>query len=120
MRKRSHEPVFWALFGAGGVFSAMFAPAVVFLTGLAIPLGLLKPQALNFDRIHGAVSSLPGSLFLFIMISLLLWHAMHRINHSLHDFGIDAGMAGKVVCYGCALAGTVVTGYFLATIMQPI
>lgn len=120
MRKRSHEPVFWALFGAGGVFSAIFAPAVIFLTGLAIPLGLLEPEVLHFDRIHSAVSSLPGSLFLFIMVSLLLWHAMHRINHSLHDFGMDAGMPGKVVCYGCALAGTVVAGYFLAAIMQQL
>lgn len=117
MRKRSHEPVFWALFGAGGVFSAIFAPVIVFLTGLAIPLGLLNPGRLNFERIHSAVSSLPGAVFLFVTISLLLWHAMHRINHSLHDFGIDAGMTGKVVCNGCALAGTVAAGYFLAAIM---
>ena len=33
-RRRSNEPVFWALFGAGGVIAALAFPALVLVTGL--------------------------------------------------------------------------------------
>ncbi len=111
--KRSHEPIFWSLFGAGGVVASMFAPALVFITGLAVPLGLLSPDALGYERTRALATSLPGALFLFVAISLLLWHAMHRINHSLHDIGINAGLAGKVFFYGLAFVGTAATAYFV-------
>lgn len=111
--KRSHEPVFWSLFGAGGVVASMVAPALVFITGLALPLGLFARDALSYERMRAFVGSLPGALFLLIVISLTLWHAMHRINHSLHDIGIDAGMAGKLIFYGLAFIATIATAYFL-------
>jgi hypothetical protein len=41
--KRSNAPIFWALFGAGGMLSALLGPMLVFITGLAMPLGLLLP-----------------------------------------------------------------------------
>ena len=34
MRRRSNEPVFWVLFGAGGVVAAVALPAMVLVTGL--------------------------------------------------------------------------------------
>ncbi|MDJ0759641.1 MAG: fumarate reductase subunit FrdD [Woeseiaceae bacterium] len=111
--KRSNEPIFWSLFGAGGVVASLVAPALVFITGLALPLGLLGPDALSYERMLALVSSLPGALFLFVVISLLLWHTMHRINHSLHDIGIKAGLGGKVIFYGLALVGTMAAAYFL-------
>ena len=111
--KRSNEPIFWSLFGAGGVVASMLAPALVFITGLAIPLGLLSADALGYERMRSFIDSLPGALFLFVVISLLLLHAMHRINHSLHDIGINAGLAGKVIFYGLAFVGTAVTGHLL-------
>jgi len=113
MRKRSNEPIFWSLFGAGGVVAALSVPALVFVTGLAVPLGLLSPEALSYERMNALVDSLFGGLCVFIVISLLLWHAMLRINHSLHDFGIHAGIAGKVFFYGLAFIGTIATGYFV-------
>lgn len=42
-RKRSNAPIFWALFGAGGMLSAVLGPMLVFITGIAVPLGLLLP-----------------------------------------------------------------------------
>jgi len=111
--KRSNEPVFWALFGAGGVLAALLAPALVFITGLAAPLGLLDADALAHARLSAFVTHPLGGGFVFLVISLLLWHAMHRINHSLHDFGLRTGLHSKVLCYGLALAGTILAAYLL-------
>jgi fumarate reductase subunit D len=38
--KRSNAPIFWALFGAGGMLSALLGPMLVFITGIAVPLGV--------------------------------------------------------------------------------
>lgn len=117
MSKRSHEPIFWSLFGAGGVLTAMLLPAIVFVTGLAVPLGLLTPDAIGYERAAAFAGGWAGKLFLLAVISLTLWHAVHRIYHSLHDLGIHAGLPlFKLLAYGSAFAGTVVTAVFLISI----
>lgn len=118
MPKRSHEPVFWALFGAGGMVVALVIPAMVIVTGFAWPLGLMSDGALSHARMTGFAGSLPGALALFAVISLTLWHAAHRIFHSLHDFGVTRGLgAWKVTCYGAALLGTLWTLAVLGTLL---
>lgn len=116
VRERSHEPIFWSLFGAGGVVAALLAPALVFLTGFGVPLGVLTPEVLDYGRIRSLLDNGVFSVCAFGVISLLLWHSMHRISHSLHDLGIDAGTTGKVVCYGIAMAGTLAAGTLLLVV----
>ena len=115
MAKRSHEPIFWSLFGAGGVVSALVLPALVVITGLAWPLGLMSDGALGYSRMSSFAGSLLGGLVLFGVIALTFWHAAHRIFHSLHDFGVHRGLGvWKVVCYGAAALGTLWAAVVLA------
>jgi fumarate reductase subunit D len=118
MSKRSNEPIFWSLFGAGGVVAALVLPVLVFITGFVWPLGLMPADALSHERISGFAGSLLGAPILFAVISLSFWHAAHRIFHSLHDFGVHRGLGlWKIVCYGAAFAATLWTGFVLFTLM---
>lgn len=118
MGKRSHEPVFWSLFGAGGVIAALALPALVLVTGVLWPLGLMPGDALGHGRVSAVAGSFVGGLALFGVVALVLWHAAHRIYHSLHDFGVQRGLrVWKVVCYGAALLGTLWAGAVVASLM---
>jgi fumarate reductase subunit D len=111
--KRSNKPIFWALFGAGGMLSALIAPMLVLLTGIAAPLGWLPADTLQYDRVLGFVQSAIGKLVLFFVISLFLFHGMHRLYHTLHDFGLHIGPGIKALCHGLAIVGTLVTAILL-------
>ena len=114
IRKRSNAPIFWGLFGAGGMLSAFFGPALVFITGIAVPLGFLMPKdAMSYPKMLAFAQNFFGKGFIFVVISLFMWHAVHRIYHSLHEFGIHAGMGAKLLCYGSALVVTLVSAVVL-------
>jgi len=115
--KRSNAPIFWSMFGAGGMISALIGPLLVFVTGIAVPLGLLLPaDTMNYARMLGFAQHWLGKAFLLVVISLFMWHGVHRIFHSLHDIGIHSGTLAKLLCYGFALASTVLTAYALLAI----
>jgi fumarate reductase subunit D len=107
--KRSNAPIFWLLFGAGGMLSALLGPMLVFITGIAVPMGSPLPSNLMaYPRMLAFAQNWAGKGFLFVVIALFAWHAAHRIFHSLHDVGIHNGAAAKLVCYGGALLITLV------------
>jgi fumarate reductase subunit D len=109
--KRSNAPVFWLLFGAGGMLSALIGAMLVFITGLAVPLGWpLAADLLSYPHVLGLAQHWLGKGFLFAVIALFAWHAAHRILCSLHDIGIHKGLPAKLACYGSALALTVIAG----------
>ena len=115
--KRSHAPVFWLLFGAGGMLAALFGPMLVFITGIAVPLGWALPaDSLSYSRMLAFVQNAPAKGALFIVIALFAWHAAHRILHSLHDLGIHKGVLAKLACYGSAVAITLVVAVSLVGI----
>ncbi len=112
--KRSTQPVFWLLFGAGGMFSALVGAMLVFITGIAMPLGIgLPADALSYESLTAFNRHWLGKAFTFAVISLFLWHGAHRIFHSLHDFQVPAKGASAVACYGVALLGTVIAAVAL-------
>lgn len=114
--KRSNAPIFWALFGGGGTLSSLFGPTLVLVTGLAVPLGLLGSGAMDYPRVLALAQHWMGKAFLFAVIMLFAWHAVHRIYKSLHDIGVPPGTAAKLVCYGVAAAITVTAGVSLVCI----
>jgi fumarate reductase subunit D len=116
MKKRSNAPIFWLLFGAGGMLSALFGTALVFVSGIATPLGWMGPGFMSYPRMLAFSQQWFAKGFLFAVIMLFAWHAVHRIYHSLHDVGIPTGTPAKLVCYGLAMAITLVAAVALLAI----
>lgn len=114
--KRSHAPIFWLLFGAGGMLSALFGTALVFVTGLAVPLGWLPSDLMSYPRMLALAQHWVGKGALFVVVMLFAWHAAHRIFHSLHDVGIRTGPVSALACYGSAAVLTVVAGAALLSL----
>ena len=115
--KRSNEPIFWSLFGIGGVLSALLGPILILITGIIAPMGIgMPPEAIAYSRMLAFAQSGCGKLVLLAVISLFLWHAVHRIYHSLHDLGIHAGTGAAVLCYGFAFVATLAAGWLLYVI----
>ena len=115
--KRSHEPIFWSLFGAGGVLSALIAPILVVITGIITPIGIWMPgDALEYTRVLAFAQHWLGKLIVLAIIPLFLFHAAHRIYHGLHDLGVHAGSTAMTAIYGAALVGSVVTAWLLLAV----
>jgi fumarate reductase subunit D len=111
--KRSNEPIFWSLFGAGGMLAALIGPALVFITGIAVPFALMNPDTMSYTRMLAFSQHWAGKCFAFAVIALFMWHAAHRIAILLHDLGVHAVALVKFCCYGLAFLGTVIAGYTL-------
>ena len=107
--RRSSEPLFWALFGAGGMLSALVGPVLIFITG-AQRVGVATP---NIDALLGLARHPLGKLAVLAVISLFLFHACHRLLHSLHDLGWHTGTTARVLFYGAAIAATALAGGLL-------
>ncbi|MEI6897546.1 MAG: fumarate reductase subunit FrdD [Psychromonas sp.] len=105
---RSHEPVFWGLFGAGGMLTAFLTPAMILITGLLIPLGIIDKGNFNYQAIHHFATTWYGAAIVLVVIALPLWHTLHRIFHGLHDLGVKRGRDWQqVISYGFAFAVSV-------------
>ena len=114
--KRSNKPIFWSLFGAGGMLSALIGPMLVFLTVVAVPLGLVSKQTMDYPRALAFAQSGIGKLALLVVISLFLFHGMHRLYHVLHDFGVHVGPGRRALFHGVAIAGTLAAAALLVVI----
>lgn len=110
---RPITPLLWLLFSAGGTVAALLVPVHLFLTGLAFPLGWLPPP--TYDALRGLVARPVTRLYLFVLISLPLFHWAHRFRYTLYD-GLQLKHLTEliaVLCYGTALAGTALAAYAL-------
>ncbi len=110
----SNEPFWWSLFSAGGMVAAMVLPILIIITGILVPFGLAGDDPLNFERINTAVSHPLIKLVFFAVISLPLFHWAHRFRFTLVDVGLKSvSTLIAVICYGVAIAGTIVSAVIL-------
>lgn len=116
MAKRSVEPLPWLLFSAGGVMAALFLPVLVFLFGLAFPLGWMS--APTYDDLHGVLRAPLTLVVTFVVMMLSLFHAAHRFRYTLYD-GLQIKHLNTpvdVLCYGGAIVGTAAAAYLLGQV----
>ncbi len=111
--RRSDEPIWWSLFGAGGTWFAMITPITVLILGILIPFGIIDAEALEYERVKGFATSLIGALFIIATLALPMWHAMHRVHHGMHDLKFHTGVIGKIACYTFAAIITVLAIAFI-------
>lgn len=106
-------PLLWLLFSAGGTVAALLFPVHLFLTGLAFPLGWLA--APSYESFHRLLTHPVTRLYLFVLISLPLFHWAHRFRYTLYDGLQLKHLTGliAVLCYGVAFLGTAMSAYLL-------
>ncbi len=113
---RSHKPIIWSLFAAGGTLSAFITPVMIVVTGLALSFGLLPAEALAYERMVGIVQHPIGKILIFGAVFLPAWHAAHRLRITAHDFGLRADTTVALVCYSGAALVTLAAIYALFSV----
>jgi fumarate reductase subunit D len=108
------KSVVWGLFAAGGTLSAFIFPVLIALF-LMVALGNV-PEGLQYANIHTFAAGWFGKVCLFVVISLSLWHAAHRLRVVFHDFGVRLDKVVANAVYLVALIGTVMTAFYLYAI----
>ncbi len=89
--------------------AAFLVPVHIVLTGIAGPAGWLR-GAFEYHRMLALVSHPISRLYLFVLISLPLFHWAHRFRFALLDLGVKGGRGlVAVACYGSAIVGTILT-----------
>lgn len=103
------EPLWWALFGAGGMVAAILLPIHILIFGILIPLGALPPEAIGPARLERLVDNPIVKLYLLALIALPLFHWAHRFRYLVFDLGVHGGrMPIAVLCYGAAIVGSAI------------
>jgi fumarate reductase subunit D len=113
MSKRPIEPFLWMLFSAGGVLSALLMPSLVFLFGVAFPLGWLAPP--GYAHLFAIVTHPLTRMALFVLCTLSLFHWAHRFRYTLYD-GLQIKHLNEVInllCYGGAIVGSIAAAYLM-------
>lgn len=114
---RSVAPVFWLLFGAGGMLSALFGPALIILTGIMAPHGWgLPADFADFPHALAFARNPIGKLVLLAVISLFFWHGAERLFLTLKDMRVAGALVLRLATYGVAAVVTVATFVLLLLI----
>jgi len=111
---KSHKPVVWFPFAAGGTVIAFCMPVIVLLTLLAA-LGH-APAGLDYQNMHVFARSGLGKLIIFGVVALSLWSSAHRLRCTCYDFGLRADTLAATVLYAAAIFGSIASAVFLARI----
>src|SRR5687767_2922795 len=91
------EPLWWALFGAGGMVAALLLPIHILIHGIAIPMGAVPEAAYSAARLDNLLGNPIVKLYLLVLISLPLFHWAHRFRYFLFDLGFMGARMGLAV-----------------------
>lgn len=111
--RAASEPLAWLAFSGGGVLAAVFAPVLLFLFGLAFPLGWMTPPS-HADLADVLSHPLTRIVLLGICVAMLL-HFAHRFRYTLID-GLQLARYNTAIttgCYALAAFGSVAAAYVL-------
>ena len=115
--KRSLSPLFWLPFGAGGMLSALFGPALIFITGILAPSGSgLPPSFTSYEHVLAFARNPVGKLMVLAVIALFFFHGAERIFLTLKDMKAGPIPNLKLATYGVAAAVTLATAALLLRI----
>jgi fumarate reductase subunit D len=114
-RRPTAEPFVWLLFSGGGVAAALALPVLLFLFGVAFPLGWIP--APDHTHLLAVLRNPLTRLGLLAVCALSLIHAAHRlrftVQHGLRLRRYDTPIA--TACYGGALVGSAIAAHLLFT-----
>jgi len=111
--KRPFEPFVWLMFSGGGVAAALVLPVLLFLFGVALPLGWIS--APDHGHLLAVLRNPLTRLGLLGVCALALVHGAHRFRYTLHD-GLQLQRYDGLIataCYGGALVGAAAAAYLL-------
>ena len=109
----SRDPLWWSLFGAGGVMAAFCIPVLLLVHGLLIPLGVM--DGLPYAEVHALMQHPVVRIFIFTLIMLSMYHWAHRFRFTLYD-GLQLKHLEALImvaCYGTATAVSLVAAFVL-------
>lgn len=106
---KTMKPLYWSLFGGGGMIAALALPTLIFLLGFALPFGLIG----NAEGFYVMMQAWFANKFFFLCMAgilfLVLWHCVHRFYYCLHDCQIHIGGKTRWALYTIALVAFAIT-----------
>ena len=105
--------ILWGVFSVGGFIAAFLLPVLIYLVGIAYPLGLW-PVA-NADPTSAILNHHHiGSLFLFVTVAGSLYHGIYRFQSTLAEIGLArARRALEAIGYLIIIIGILATAIYL-------
>ncbi len=112
-KRKAIEPLLWLLFSAGGVLAALLGPVLLFMFGVAFPLGWLPTP--SHAHLLGVLGNPVVRVVMVVFCALALVHGAHRFRYTLYD-GLQIKHLNEfvnLVCYGGAIVGSIVAAYWM-------
>ena len=97
----------WGIFSLGGIIAAFLLPILIYITGIAYPLGLWPVT--NTDPTGVLVTRRLGVLFIFVVVAGSLFHGLFRFQSTLGELGLKR--------YSRVLAGIAYTIFAISAII---
>lgn len=105
--------ILWGIFSAGGFVAAFLLPVLIYLVGIAYPLGLWpvgNTDPTSAILLHHHL----GTLFLFVTVAGSLYHGIFRFQSTLTEIGLaPARRALEALGYLIIIVGILATAAFL-------